>query len=81
MLRPIGWIAASLLVCLSAGHYWASQSFWLQTGGGRELCQNDFFSARELARSHPLANAADEAAPKGAGLLLKIVRKSDGTRQ
>jgi hypothetical protein len=48
MLRSIGWIAASLLVCPSAGHCWAGQSFWLQTGGSRELCQNDFLSVHEL---------------------------------
>jgi hypothetical protein len=48
MLRSIGWIAASLLVCPSAGHCWAGQSFWLQTGGSRELCQNDLI----LPHSH-----------------------------
>ena len=47
MLRSIGWIAASLLVCLSAGHCWAGQSFCLQTGGSRELCQNDSLLARK----------------------------------
>ena len=31
MLRSIGSIAASLLVCLSAGPLLAGQSFWLQT--------------------------------------------------
>lgn len=50
MLRSIGWIAASLLGYLSAGHVGLASVSGSKRAGRRELFQNDFLSAHKLRR-------------------------------
>ncbi len=64
----------SLLVCLSAGHCGAGDSFWLQTSGlSRGVPKRFPFGAQTQIGSHPLPNATDESVSKGVKLFFGAV--------